>query len=82
MGNLKLPLSIYNQIDKYRKHSMWRGTDMNAKKHPLAAWKLAMRPKRNGCLGIINLATQNDALLLKNLHKFYNRLDIPWVKLI
>jgi hypothetical protein len=82
MGNLKLPPSIYNQIDKYRKYSMWRGTDMNAKKPPLAAWKLATRPKRNGGLGIINLETQNDVLLLKNLHKFYNRLDIPWVKLI
>jgi hypothetical protein len=82
MGNLKLPPSIYKQIDKDRKHCMWRGADMNARKPQLAAWKLATRPKKNGGLGIINLATQNDALLLKNLHKFYNRLGIPWVKLI
>jgi hypothetical protein len=40
-------------------------------------------------MGIINLATQNDALLLKNLHKFFNKLhkffnklDVPWVQLI
>jgi hypothetical protein len=61
---------------------MWRGADMNARKPPLAAWKLATRTKRNGGIDIINLATQNDAFLLKNLHKFYNSLNIPWVKLI
>jgi hypothetical protein len=35
-----------------------------------------------GDLGVLNLATQNEALLLKNLHKFYNKIDIPWVQLI
>jgi hypothetical protein len=25
---------------------------------------------------------QNDALLLKHLHKFYNKADVPWVNLI
>jgi hypothetical protein len=52
------------------------------KKKTLAAWHLATRPKKEGGLGIINLRTQNDALLLKNLHKFFNRLDYPWVNLI
>jgi len=33
-------------------------------------------------LGIINLRSQNKTLLLKHLDKFYNRKDIPWVKLI
>jgi hypothetical protein len=33
-------------------------------------------------LGIINLRTQNDALLLKNLHKFFNRLDCPWLHIL
>jgi hypothetical protein len=82
MSNLKLPPTTYKQIDMFRKHCMWRGVDMNARKPPLAAWKLATRPKSNGGLAIINLSTQNDALLLKNLHKFYNRMDIPWVYLI
>jgi hypothetical protein len=82
MGNVKLPPTVYKQIDKYRKHCMWRGSDLNARKPPLATWKLAIRPKRNGGLGILDLATQNDALLLKNLHKLYNRWDIPWVQLV
>jgi hypothetical protein len=25
---------------------------------------------------------QNEALLLKNLHKFFNKVDLPWVQLL
>ena len=32
-------------------------------------------------LGVIDLETHNEALLLKNLHKFFNKSDIPWVNL-
>jgi hypothetical protein len=41
-----------------------------------------LKPKRKGGLGIINLRSQNKAVLLKHLDKFYNKKDIPWVKLI
>ena len=30
----------------------------------------------------MDIFTQNKALLIKNLHKFYNRHDTPWVNLI
>jgi hypothetical protein len=40
------------------------------------------RPKAQGGLGVLDLNIQNKALLLKNLHKFYNKQDIPWVNLI
>ena len=39
-------------------------------------------PKRRGGLGVLNLKVQNEALLLKSLHKFYNRADTPWVHLL
>jgi len=32
---------------------------------------------RKGGLNVINLRLQNDALLLKQLHKFYNKVDVP-----
>jgi len=48
----------------------------------LAAWSMVQKPKDKGGLGVINLRLQNDPLLLKKLHKFYSRQDIPWVKLI
>jgi hypothetical protein len=54
----------------------------NAKSKPLVAWKKCTRPKRKGGLGIINLRSRNNAILLKHLDMFYNKEDIPWVNLI
>lgn len=39
-------------------------------------------PKEEGGLGVIDIGKQNEALLIKNLHKFFNRHDIPWVQLV
>ena len=39
-------------------------------------------PKEEGELGVINLETHKNAMLLKFLYKFFNRMDIPWVHLI
>jgi hypothetical protein len=78
----KGPIEILNQIDKYRKHCLWRGGEIESKKPCLAAWDLVTRPKMKGSLGIIRLTLQNNALLMKNLHKFFNKADLPWVKLI
>jgi hypothetical protein len=44
MGNIKLLPTIIEQIDKYRKHCMWRGSDLNNMKPPLAAWSLVTVP--------------------------------------
>ena len=42
---------------------------------------MVCKPKNKGGLGVLNLRIQNEALLMKFLHKFYNKLDIPWVQL-
>jgi hypothetical protein len=39
-------------------------------------------PKKQGGLGVIDLNTHNEAMLLKFLHKFYSKADIPWVRLV
>jgi len=31
---------------------------------------------------VLNIKTQNEALLLKHLHKFFNKEDVPWVSLV
>jgi hypothetical protein len=36
----------------------------------------------NGGVGVLNLRIQNEALLLKFLHKFYNKEDTPWVTIL
>jgi hypothetical protein len=42
----------------------------------------SLQTKSPGGLGVINLELQNKALLMKCLHKFYNRDTIPWVNII
>jgi hypothetical protein len=66
MCSVKVLIEILNQIDKYRRHYLWRCGDINAKKPPLAAWKMVTKPKLKGGLGVINLTRRNEALLLKN----------------
>ena len=48
----------------------------------MVAWETVQKPKDKGGLGVINLRLQNDALLMKHLHKFYNHAEVPWVQLI
>lgn len=82
MCSIALPKTVIKQIDKARKHYLWRGAEANARKIAKASWPMVFVSKGEGALGVLNLQTQNEALLLKYLHKFFNRSDLPWVKLI
>lgn len=79
---IKVPKGFIENIDRARKQCLWRGSDEMAKGGNLVAWPNVMKPKEKGGLGIINLRLQNDALLLTQLHKFYNKEDVPWVNLV
>ena len=80
---LKLPLKLIDIFDRARRHCLWRKeVDRDAKTHSLAAWEMVCRPKKKGGLGILNLQIQNKALLLKYLHKFIHKQDVPWVILV
>jgi len=57
MCTLALPKTVITQIDKYRKHCLWRGSDINAKTPPKVAWKFC-KPKIEGGLGIIDIEEQ------------------------
>jgi len=81
MCSLKIPPQVIKQIDIYRKHCLWSKGDINRKGSCLVAWETACKPKDQGGLGIIDIETQNHALLLKFLDKFYNRDASPWVTL-
>ena len=48
----------------------------------LIAWSKVCRPKKQGGLGILDISIHNKALLMKNLLKFLNKEDIPWINLI
>jgi hypothetical protein len=82
MCSLELPKTVIKQIDKFRKNCLWQGGEINARKPPKAAWKMVCVAKKDGGLGVLDIEKQNQALMLKNLHKFFNRMDIPWVGLV
>jgi hypothetical protein len=82
MCSLKIPVAVLDFINRARRHCLWRGSDANAKGRSLAAWPKVTKPKDKGGLGIIDLRSQNEALLLKHLDKFYNKKDTPWVNMI
>jgi hypothetical protein len=77
MCTLKLPKGVIKNIDRARKQCLWRGNSAKKKGGNLVAWPTVQLPKEKGGLGIINLHLQNDALLMKQLHKFYNKANIP-----
>jgi len=79
MCTIKLPAGVIDNMDRIRKQCLWRGNDATKKGGNLAAWSMVQQPKDKGGLGVLNLRLQNDALLLKQLHKFYSKQNIPWV---
>jgi hypothetical protein len=52
------------------------------KEHLNQPGKMLCLPKEHGGLGILDLSLQNEELLLKNLHKFFNKVVPPSVKVI
>lgn len=80
MCSLKLPKGVIDNIDRARKQCLWRGSSTEKKGGNLDAWPMVQKPKDKGELGVINLKIQNDALLMKFLHKFYNRAVLIWNK--
>ena len=80
--SIKLHRGVIDNIDRIRKQCLWRGNTNKIRGNNLVAWELVQKPKDKGGLGVINLRLQNDALLLKQLHKFYNRMDVPQVQQI
>lgn len=78
---LKIPPGVVDQVDRYMKHFLWDRGELNKKGGCLVAWKDACRSKEQGGLGIIDVKTQNTALLMNFLHKSYNHVNIPWVAL-
>ena len=82
MCSLKLNKTFLKSVNRARRHCLWDKREDSTSFAGLAAWDMVCKPKEKGGLGIINLELQNNALLLKQLHKFFERKDIPWVQLV
>jgi hypothetical protein len=82
MSTIILPRCVIKNIDRIRKQCLWRGNADKNKGGNLVAWEIVQQLKNKGGLGVINLRLQNDALLLRHLHRFFNKMEIPWIQLI
>jgi hypothetical protein len=76
MCSVKVHDTNLKSIDRVIRHGMWRGSDKDGKGKLLVAWSKVTTPKDKGGLGLKNLRMVNEALLVKYLHKLYNK-DVP-----
>ena len=51
MCTFQLHKTVIKQIDKYRKHCLWRSSNINDKKPPKAAWEMVCLPKKRRRFG-------------------------------
>ena len=78
MCTIKMHPKVIEHLDKLRRYCLWsKNSEDGVKNNLLVAWELVFRLKHNGGLGIIDIKTQNVALLLKHLFKLYNHDDVP-----
>jgi hypothetical protein len=45
MCSLEFPKAVIKQINKFRKHCLWRGSDVNGRTIPKDAWEMVSKPK-------------------------------------
>ncbi|KAJ3669510.1 hypothetical protein LUZ60_011460 [Juncus effusus] len=69
MQTIKIPKWVIKQIERLMRAFLWKGNDPCNPGNCLLRWGRVKLPKESGGLGIANLETQNNALLLKWLWK-------------
>jgi hypothetical protein len=58
MCSVAVPVDVLENVDRTRRHGMWRNSDSNAKSKSLVAQRNCTRPKKKSGLGVINLRSQ------------------------
>jgi hypothetical protein len=84
MCALKVHYTHLDHIEKSTRTFLWHGKDIQEKNSGkcLVKWDNVCLSKKAGGLGVLNLREHNKALLMKNIFKFYNCHNIPWVNLL
>jgi hypothetical protein len=77
MCTIRLPRGVIDNIDRIRKQFLWRGNSEKKKGRQFSSLGNNSETKRERGSGCSQPKLQNDALLLKHLHKFYNRDPLP-----
>ncbi|GJN08980.1 hypothetical protein PR202_ga26942 [Eleusine coracana subsp. coracana] len=78
MSALPLPPGVQDQLDSRRRGFHWTGTGKASGAQCLVAWERACQPKEAGGLGLKQLGTQNQCLLLKLPHRLHHPEGSSW----
>jgi hypothetical protein len=65
MCTLKVPITIFVHFKKSGRQSLWVDKEDKIQGKCLASWELICRPKEQGRIGVLDLRTQNNSLLMK-----------------
>ena len=83
MCTLKLPVGVIEQIDKLRKHCLWRGNNPPEKGRNRPAWEMVMKPKIKGVWVCLTWRPRILPYSSSNCINFTTRrMFHPWVELI
>lgn len=82
MSYLAMPVGEIDQINKYLRHCFWRKYGSEEAGKAMISWERVYKLKSHGGLGVVDIHLHNKALLIKNLHKFFNKQNLPWVNLL
>jgi len=75
-----LPRGIIDVLDRKRRAFLWSGESTTSGAQCLVAWEKACLPKEQGGLGIKDLRSFNQCLLLKLLHRLHHPEESAWAK--
>lgn len=81
MATVKIPVTVYNEIEKMARMFLWGSTD-TARKSSLVNWQICCSPIDSGGLGLRSLQSQNQLFLLKIGYNIIVNTTAYWVQIL
>lgn len=82
MQAIHVPKGVIKHIDKARRSFLWKGNENCKGINCLVGWEKVCALKSNGGMGILDLDTQNQALLIKWMWKLDTEISGMWAQTV